>query len=133
MSVLMSYYKFIVKSRVMSVNHLESITAKDGVIYAINELQKEIKSYKEKEKDILAEIVKIITKDDKLKQGFENIKSIIGIGEKSAIILLTLNFHDTSGEIIKGALGNAPYKRKISRDPAGQKSKYQITLLLLHT
>jgi transposase len=122
MSVLMSYYKFIVKSRVMSVNHLESITAKDGVIYAITELQKEIKSYKEKEKDILAEIVKIITKDDKLKQGFENIKSIIGIGEKSAIVLLHLflKYPDANQREITSLVGLDPIEKSSGTSVRGK-------------
>jgi len=122
MSVLMSYYKFIVKSRVMSVNHLESITAKDGVIYAINELQKEIKSYKEKEKDILAEIVKIIAKDDKLKQGFENIKSIIGIGEKSAIVLLHLflKYPDANQREITSLVGLDPIEKSSGTSVRGK-------------
>lgn len=90
MNTLMSYYKFIVKSRVQSNNHLESIVAKDGLLYAIDSLKDEIKEYRLKEKDILSQIIDIINQDDKLKQDYENIQSITGIGEKSAIVLLHL-------------------------------------------
>ena len=90
MKTLMSYYKFIVKSRVRSSNHLESIVAKDGLSYAIESLADEIKEYKIKEIDILSQIIDIINKDDKLKQDLVNLQSITGIGEKSAIILLHL-------------------------------------------
>ncbi len=87
---LMSYYSFVVKSRVRLSNHLESVTAKDGTSYIVDRLQKEIKEYNSKEKDILSAIVKIIKEDDELEQGFDNIQSITGIGEKSAIVLLHL-------------------------------------------
>lgn len=90
MKTLMSYYKFIVKSRISSNNHLESIVAKDGLPYAIESLKDEIEGYKVKEKDILSQIVDIINQDDKLKQDYENIQSIIGIGQNSAIVLLHL-------------------------------------------
>ncbi len=90
MKTLMSYYKFIVKSRVRSSNHLESIVAKDGLSYAIESLNDEIKEYKIKEVDILSQIIDIVNRDDKLKQDLVNLQSITGIGEKSAIVLLHL-------------------------------------------
>lgn len=113
MHTLMSYYKFIVKARVSLSNHLESVTAKDGVVYAIYELKKEIKKYKEKEKDILLEIVKIIDDDDKLKQDFENIKSIVGIGDKSAIVLLHLflKYPDANQREITSLVGLDPIEK----------------------
>ena len=123
MSVLMSYYRFIIKSRVNLVNHLESITAKDGAIYAINELKKEIKKYKTKEKNILLEIAKIINKDDKLKQDFENIKSITGIGEKSAIVLLHLflKYPDANQREITSLVGLDPIEKSSGTSVRGKK------------
>ena len=122
MSVLMSYYRFIIKSRVNLVNHLESITAKDGAIYAINELKKEIKKYKTKEKNILLEIAKIINKDDKLKQDFENIKSITGIGEKSAIVLLHLflKYPDANQREITSLVGLDPIEKSSGTSVRGK-------------
>lgn len=90
MKTLMSYYKFVVKSRVRLNNHLESIVAKDGLAYTIDSLKDEIKEYKIKEQDILSQIMDIINKDDQLKQDLANIKSITGIGDKSGIVLLHL-------------------------------------------
>jgi len=87
---LMSYYKFIVKQRVMASNHLESITAKDGNNYVISSLEDEIKTLKKRENDIVVNIKKIINSDEELSDGYENIKSIIGIGELGAIVLLHL-------------------------------------------
>jgi transposase len=87
---MMSYYKFIVKQRVMACNHLESITVKDGNNYVIASLEDEIKSLKKRENDIVVNIKTIIQSDEELSDGFENIRSIIGIGELGAIVLLHL-------------------------------------------
>ncbi len=90
MKELMSYYRFIVKQRVKALNHLESLTAKEGSTYVISVLKKRVISLKKKEQEILMQIKKIITKDDVLQRGFEHIKSIIGIGDVAAIALLHL-------------------------------------------
>ncbi len=87
---LMSYYKFIVKQRVMSNNHLESISVKDGNNYIILSLEDEIKLLKNKENDIVINIKSIIKSDEELINSYENIKSITGIGELGAIVLLHL-------------------------------------------
>ena len=87
---MMSYYKFVVKQRVMASNHLESITVKDGNNYVISSLEDEIKSLKHKENNIVVNIKSIIEKDKELVAAYDNIKSIIGIGELGAIVLLHL-------------------------------------------
>ena len=87
---LMSYYKFIVKQRVMSNNHLESIAVKDGNNYIISSLEDEITLLKSKENDIVINIKSIIKSDEELVTAYDNIKSIIGIGELGAIVLLHL-------------------------------------------
>ena len=87
---LMGYYKFVVKQRVMSNNHLESITVKDGNNYIISSLEDEIKILKEKENNIVINIKSIIKCDEELITAYDNIKSIIGIGELGAIVLLHL-------------------------------------------
>jgi transposase len=87
---LMSYYKFIVKQRVMSNNHLESIAVKDGNNYVISSLEDEIKMLKDKENNIVINIKSIIKCDEELVAAYDNIKSIIGIGELGAIVLLHL-------------------------------------------
>lgn len=87
---LMSYYKFTVKQRVMANNHLESITIKDGNNYVISSLKDEISILKNKENNIVINIKNIISTDDDLSNGYENIKSIVGIGELGAIVLLHL-------------------------------------------
>lgn len=122
MSTLMRYYQFTVKSRVSLVNHLESITAKNGATYAINELQEEIKRYREKERNILSEIAKIINDDEKLKQDFENIKSITGIGDKSAIVLLHLflKYPDANQREITSLVGLDPIEKSSGTSVRGK-------------
>lgn len=87
---LMSYYKFTVKNRVKANNHLESVEVKDGVKYVIKSLKKEIKELRDKEDAIICEIHSIIVSKKELKQGYENIQSITGIGKIGAIVLLHL-------------------------------------------
>lgn len=87
---LMGYYKFTNKQKVQCNNHLEALNAKNSTSYAAKDLEKRIKALKEKEKIILKQIRAIINKDSKLKQGFENITSVTGIGEIGGMVLLYL-------------------------------------------
>ena len=87
---LMSYYSFTVKQRVKTSNHLEALTAKEGSAYAIKDLKKRIAVFRRQEKEILDQIIAVIAKDTALQKGFENIKSIVGIGNVAAIALLHL-------------------------------------------
>ncbi len=87
---LMGYYKFTNKQKVQCNNHLEALNAKNSTSYATKDLEKRIKLLREKEKIILKQIKNIISKDSKLKQGFENITSMTGIGEIGGIVLLHL-------------------------------------------
>lgn len=87
---LMTYYKFIVKQRIQHNNHLESIKVKDGNTYIIKDLEKSIKKLKQQEKDITDNILALIHNDSKLSNDFNNIKSIKGVGDIAAIVLLHL-------------------------------------------
>ena len=85
---LMSYYQLIIKQRVMLNNHLESIEVKDGNNYILKSLKKEILLLKTKADKIINEIKNIISNDKDLQNDYDNIKSIIGVGELGAIVLL---------------------------------------------
>ncbi len=87
---LMSYYKFTVKHRVRTNNHLEAIKVKDGEKYVIKSLEKEMMHLKNKEAAIICEIESLIFNDKELNQGYENIQSIVGVGKIGAIALLHL-------------------------------------------
>jgi transposase len=87
---LMSYYKFTSKQTTQQKNHLESLTSKEGDSFAIKELKKSIKESKEKEQRIINQIQIIIDSNTKYKNDYENIVSIMGIGQIGAIALLHL-------------------------------------------
>ena len=87
---LMSYYKFTTKQTTQQKNHLESLVSKDGDSFAIRELKKSIKESKTKEQRIIDQIQIIIDSNAKYKNDYENIISIMGIGQIGAIALLHL-------------------------------------------
>jgi len=87
---LMSYYKFTTKQTTQQKNHLESLTSKEGDSFAIRELRKSIKESKIKEQRIIEQIQTIIDTHAKYKNDYENIISIMGIGQIGAIALLHL-------------------------------------------
>ncbi len=87
---LMAYYKFTTKQTTQQKNHLESLTSKEGDAFAIRELERSIKESKEKEQRIIEQIQTIIDSNPKYKNDYENIISIMGIGQIGAIALLHL-------------------------------------------
>ena len=87
---LMSYYKFTVKQRVAISNHQEALKCKDGNKYTLRDIQKRIKSFKEKEIEILDKIKEIIESDKKLSTTYKNIQTIPGIGKIAGIVLMHL-------------------------------------------
>ena len=87
---LMSYYKFTTKQTTQQKNHMESLVSKDGDSFAIRELKKSIKESKTKEQRIIDQIQMIIDGNTKYKNDYENIISIMGIGQIGAIALLHL-------------------------------------------
>jgi len=87
---LMSYYKFTTKQTTQQKNHLESLESKNGDSFAIRELKKSIKESKVKEQHIIDQIQIIIDSNAKYKNDYENIISIMGIGQIGAIALLHL-------------------------------------------
>ena len=86
----MSYYKFTTKQTTQQKNHLESLESKEGDAFATRELKKSIKASKEKEARIIEQIQTIIDTNAKYKNDYENIISIMGIGQIGAIALLHL-------------------------------------------
>ena len=87
---LMGYYKFITKAKTKMLNHLESLKAKNGSSYAISDLKRNIDNYTKQQKKILSQIKKIIDSNNTLKEGYNNITSIKGIGKIGGIVLLYL-------------------------------------------
>jgi transposase len=90
LSEMLTYYKFLQKQRVSFSNHLEALSAKDGSLYIRKKLNKEIKQLKEQEEKMILKMKSLIISDEKMAQKFENITSIIGIGDRAAIALIHL-------------------------------------------
>ncbi len=87
---LMSYYKFTVKQRVALGNHQEALSCKGGNKYTLKDINKRLKSFKDKEIEILDKIKEIIESDDKLSVTYKNIQTIPGIGKIAGIVLVHL-------------------------------------------
>jgi len=111
---LMSYYKFLTKQTTQQRNHLEALESKGADSFTIKELQKAIKASKEKEKRIIDQIHTIIDSNEKYKKDYENIISIMGIGQIGAIALLHLflKYPDANQRQITSLAGlNPVYKQ----------------------
>ena len=87
---LMSFYKFTTKQMSQQKNHLEALESKEGNKFTIKELKKSIKDFQEKQKRVIDQIQTIIDTNEVYKNDYENIKSIMGIGQIGAIALLHL-------------------------------------------
>lgn len=87
---LMSFYKFTIKQTAQLKGHLESLVAKDGDKFSIKELKKSIVMSKEREKCILEQVHQMIQHNPTYKKAYENITSIVGVGQIGGIALLHL-------------------------------------------
>lgn len=87
---LLSLYKLLQKHRNALSNHLEAIEAKQNSSLIIRRLRKELLHIKKQEDDLLTEMIEIIHSNKDLLDHFNNIKSIKGLGDISAIALLHL-------------------------------------------
>ncbi|MGB3752151.1 MAG: IS110 family transposase [Arcobacteraceae bacterium] len=86
----MSYYKFIVKQLVQARNVLEAMNHNQSNKHIIKSLEKKIDAFQKESLEIIMKIKKIISQDQFLYQSFNNIKTIKGVGDISAIVLLHL-------------------------------------------
>ena len=87
---LMSFYKFTTKQTAQLKGHLESLVAKDGDKFSIKELKKSIATSKEREKRIIEQVHEMIQGNPRYKKAYENITSIVGVGQIGGIALLHL-------------------------------------------
>lgn len=110
---LMGYYKFTTKQRVQNSNHLEALKAKNGSSFAISDLKRNIDNLKIKEISIISKVKEIIYSDEDMKQGYENIISMVGIGEIGAIVLIHLfiKYPDANQRQITSLTGLDPIDR----------------------
>jgi len=86
----MSYYKFVVKQLVQSKNILEAMKHNQSNKHILKSLEKKIDAFQKESFQIIEKIKKIISRDQLLYQSFNNIKTIKGVGDITAIVLLHL-------------------------------------------
>lgn len=90
MKELMVYYKLKMKQRVQISNHLESLESKQSNSSLIKRLKNELNTLKQIEVSLMDEMYELITHDKKLKEKYDCIESIDGLGKVSTIALLHL-------------------------------------------
>jgi transposase len=87
---LISYYKLKVKQRVQLSNYLEALSVKNSNKTLVKTIEKELKSLKKQEDNIIETINSIIKKNETLLNKYNTIISIKGVGNIAAIVLLHL-------------------------------------------
>ena len=125
LSMYLSSYELIVKTRVSISNHIEALrhsaNAPKGLLIALGQ---ELERNKELEKEILDKITEYIEKNEALRRDYHNLMTIPGIGKVSAISLLYLfkNYEHTNRSQITALVGLDP-TRKESGTSVSSRSK----------
>jgi len=86
LSSYLTSYEFALKQRISLSHHLESL--RDKKLIAL--IKKELKRAQELEDKIFNDIKKYVEQNQNLKEDYQRLSTIPGIGEKAAIALLTL-------------------------------------------
>ena len=103
-------YEFALKQRVALSNHLESLRDKQ----LITLIKKELKRAQELEDKIFNDIKVYVSKNQNLKEDYHRLLTISGVGEKTAIALLTLfkTYPGTNRAQITALVGLDPTRRE---------------------
>jgi transposase len=124
LSMYLSSYEFIIKTRVSISNHIEALkhnaNAPKGLLIA---LRQEFERTKELEKEILDKVSEYIEKNEGLKEDYHNLLTIPGIGKVSAISLLYLfkNYKDTNRSQITALVGIDPTRKESGTSISGRR------------
>lgn len=119
--VLASYlvsYEFALKQRVALSNHLESLRDKE----LITLIKKELKRAKKLEDKLFHDILEYVSKNQNLKEDYQRLLTISGVGEKTAIALLTLfkTYQGTNRAQITALAGLDPVRRESGTSVKGK-------------
>jgi transposase len=103
-------YEFALKQRISLSHHLESLRDKQ----LITLIKKELKRAQELEDNIFNDIKKYVEQNQNLKEDYQRLSTIPGIGEKAAIALLTLfkTYQGTNRAQITALTGLDPVRRE---------------------
>jgi len=119
--VLASYltsYEFALKQRISLSNHLESLLDKSLITLIKNDL----KRAKKLEDRLFNDILKYVSKNQNLKEDYQRLLTISGVGDKMAIALLTLfkTYQGTNRAQIIALAGLDPVKRESGTSVKGK-------------
>jgi len=119
--VLASYlvsYEFALKQRISLSNHLESLRDKS----LITLLKKDLKRAKKLEDKLFNDILEYVSKNQNLKEDYQRLLTISGVGDKTAIALLTLfkTYQGTNRAQITALAGLDPIKRESGTSVKGK-------------
>ena len=111
---LISFYKLILKQKLQNSNHLEALLAKSESSIVIKKVKREISNLEKTEQEVIDKIIELIKEDEKLYQAFNNIKTVKGLGELSAIVLLHhfIRYPDTNQREIISLAGLDPITKE---------------------
>jgi transposase len=87
---IMSYYKFLLKQKVAFKNHLEAAKANHSSKQLISQMNKNIVRLQTEQSKLIEKAKSMVRQDKNLKEHFDNISSIKGVGDLIALILLYL-------------------------------------------
>ncbi len=107
------YYQSLVKEHIRQKNYLEAATYNLEDSFILKQVTKKLSSIKKEQDMIIAKVMSIIKSNPDYFQAYENITSIKGLGEKSAIILLYLflRYPNASRQHITALCGLDPIQR----------------------
>jgi transposase len=111
-------YEFALKQRISLSHHLESLRDKQ----LITLIKKELKRAQELEDNIFNDIKKYVEQNQNLKEDYQRLSTIPGIGEKAAIALLTLfkTYQGTNRAQITALAGLDPVRRESGTSVKGK-------------
>jgi len=114
-------YEFALKQRISLSNHLESL--RDKRLIAL--LKKDLKRAKKLEDKLFHDILEYVSKNQNLREDFQRLLTISGVGDKTAIALLTLfkTYQGTNRAQITALAGLDPIKRE-----SGTSVKYKVKI-----
>ena len=119
--VLSSYltsYEFALKQRISLSHHLESLRDKS----LITLMRKDLKRAKKLEDKIFNDILEYVSKNQNLKEDYQRLSTISGVGDKTAIALLTLfkTYQGTNRAQITALAGLDPVRRESGTSVKGK-------------
>jgi len=114
-------YEFALKQRISLSNHLESL--RDKRLIAL--MKKDLKRAKKLEDKLFHDILEYVSKNQNLKEDYQRLLTISGVGDKTAIALLTLfkTYQGTNRAQITALAGLDPIKRE-----SGTSVKYKVKI-----